>query len=690
MDQCTSFELLRAMLSSEHLKSSEYLEPLAALCAGLPLVILMVASELEADDCMIEPLEMIEIMLSLRLQALSRDFYPEDDQIYLKYKRFIDKLKPGLQQCLLKLGEGKVQKSSMEAAQALGCSSTAEVKHKFLIALKRNHALGYDHTTSCFSINDILTECQRMEFAVSCPGINSDLQKKVQQMLKDCRKKGDSSQIADPEMSYGGTKDGSLETITIGTGKSALVSEPSWDSLAENGTGKSALVSEPSWDSLAENGTGKSALVSEPSWHSLAEKGTGKSALVSEPSWDSLAEKESSIAFNIAVGVVRARTTDDQCEHSLSKSVEVPHSSLQSGNISRGLCSQGDSKSSTDSSSTGDCGSDRNTSGPPAQTCEVYSNIQFQQFECEPDRQQNDLNLPREVQSVQGLSTTTHNVTNQQRCDNGAFKNGGSKCCYDYQQNAKQNFFKLSMKEKTVGGGLVMAEPSCLRTSPVEQVDQNSQSGCFSGVSSNSWVSSDSIVQQDSVENNECQITESLNGGNYVCFDRHQPTQNAHHSSGQREPTENSYYSNPTSMTNSINGRNFAMVKPYQSLETESLSDERGYSNLKKCGEGISRDTDETIVKQVTTCHASTISELENGSRNLGTCTDRQVNDNGGNAGSECDRVDQGACEACSSQSEPVPVENSGFLGFTLQLWSSFFSDTERSNFTKNMNQSPI
>ena len=48
---------------------------------GLPLVILMVGSELTADDGLIEPRDMVEFLTECRLQALSREYYPAEDRV---------------------------------------------------------------------------------------------------------------------------------------------------------------------------------------------------------------------------------------------------------------------------------------------------------------------------------------------------------------------------------------------------------------------------------------------------------------------------------------------------------------------------------------------------------------------------------------------------------------------------------
>ena len=55
---------------------------------GLPLVILMVGSELMTEEGEIEPKEMVEFLTECRLHALSRENYPEEDRVG-KFMRLI-------------------------------------------------------------------------------------------------------------------------------------------------------------------------------------------------------------------------------------------------------------------------------------------------------------------------------------------------------------------------------------------------------------------------------------------------------------------------------------------------------------------------------------------------------------------------------------------------------------------------
>lgn len=59
----------------------EYADALVTLSEGLPLLILMIGSELTEDDGMVTPKDMVEFLLEYRLRSLSREFYPEEDRV---------------------------------------------------------------------------------------------------------------------------------------------------------------------------------------------------------------------------------------------------------------------------------------------------------------------------------------------------------------------------------------------------------------------------------------------------------------------------------------------------------------------------------------------------------------------------------------------------------------------------------
>jgi hypothetical protein len=59
----------------------DYESALITLSEGLPLLILMIGSELTEDEGMITPNNMVNLLLTGRLKALSREFYPEEDRV---------------------------------------------------------------------------------------------------------------------------------------------------------------------------------------------------------------------------------------------------------------------------------------------------------------------------------------------------------------------------------------------------------------------------------------------------------------------------------------------------------------------------------------------------------------------------------------------------------------------------------
>ena len=87
MTKSETIQLLRQEAVDIKLGNAE--EFLAELCEGLPKLVLMVVSELTTDDALLQPREMVELLLKDRLKSLSREFYPADDRVgeYLPLKR---------------------------------------------------------------------------------------------------------------------------------------------------------------------------------------------------------------------------------------------------------------------------------------------------------------------------------------------------------------------------------------------------------------------------------------------------------------------------------------------------------------------------------------------------------------------------------------------------------------------------
>ena len=76
-----ALELLLSELKGSDIDLGKCSKPIVSLTEGLPLLILMVASELKEDVGMITPVDMVELLTKSRLKTLSREFYPEEDRV---------------------------------------------------------------------------------------------------------------------------------------------------------------------------------------------------------------------------------------------------------------------------------------------------------------------------------------------------------------------------------------------------------------------------------------------------------------------------------------------------------------------------------------------------------------------------------------------------------------------------------
>lgn len=137
----------------------EYKEAIVRLCEGLPLVILMVGSELTAEDGEIEPKEMVEFLTECRLHALSRENYPEEDRVGDVYKKFINRLTEKHQQRLAILGYIPGTFDAEEARAMLDHTTVAVAKVESLLYYRARSMITHDISTRRFDIQGILREC---------------------------------------------------------------------------------------------------------------------------------------------------------------------------------------------------------------------------------------------------------------------------------------------------------------------------------------------------------------------------------------------------------------------------------------------------------------------------------------------------------------------------------------------------
>ena len=74
-----TLELLR--FSAPNVDLGEHRDDIANVSEGLPLLVLMIGSEMSEDEGLLTPADMVELLRSGRLKALSREFYPEEDRV---------------------------------------------------------------------------------------------------------------------------------------------------------------------------------------------------------------------------------------------------------------------------------------------------------------------------------------------------------------------------------------------------------------------------------------------------------------------------------------------------------------------------------------------------------------------------------------------------------------------------------
>ncbi|KAH3739803.1 uncharacterized protein LOC127850178 isoform X2 [Dreissena polymorpha] len=157
-------ELLRA--ETPGVNYGEYLDPIVEMSEGLPLLILMITSELRGDGGMLTPKDMTQLLAEYRLKVLSREFYPGEDRVADVYRLFINRLSPVLQRRFSELDYIPGSFTAEEARSLLDFPTEAVVKDQVLVPKLRRHFLSYDPASRRFNIQGILRECLKTYFAL--------------------------------------------------------------------------------------------------------------------------------------------------------------------------------------------------------------------------------------------------------------------------------------------------------------------------------------------------------------------------------------------------------------------------------------------------------------------------------------------------------------------------------------------
>lgn len=137
----------------------DYESALITLSEGLPLLILMIGSELTKDAGMITPKNMVNLLLTGRLRALSREFYPEEDRVGDVYRKFLDRLDGVYKNHLIVLEYIPGSFSAEQAQQILDLNTEEMVLGEILLPARRRQILHYDLHTKRFGIQGIIREC---------------------------------------------------------------------------------------------------------------------------------------------------------------------------------------------------------------------------------------------------------------------------------------------------------------------------------------------------------------------------------------------------------------------------------------------------------------------------------------------------------------------------------------------------
>ncbi|KAH3739796.1 hypothetical protein DPMN_046486 [Dreissena polymorpha] len=190
-----SVELLRA--EAPEVAFGDYLDPIVELSEGIPLLILMIGSELRNNDGLLSPKEMVEILVSIRLTTLSLETFPEEERIAKVYCSFIDRLSPVLKDRYTILNFIPGSFNTEEAQSMLDFQTQATVKSQVLVPQLSRHFLNYDLAKRRFNIQGILRECLNTFYAIqNLPEIRSRYSRTFSAVLMDISRRFHSHEYA--------------------------------------------------------------------------------------------------------------------------------------------------------------------------------------------------------------------------------------------------------------------------------------------------------------------------------------------------------------------------------------------------------------------------------------------------------------------------------------------------------------
>ncbi|XP_052776487.1 uncharacterized protein LOC128214184 [Mya arenaria] len=141
-----------------------YRDTIVELSEGLPLLILLIASELEADGGHVSPEEMVGLLLECRLQTISNSH--AHTRVDVLYRCFILRLQEVHRDYLVTLDYIPGSFTSRHATILLDVGTEAKTKQFALKPIRDRHMLRYESDSRRFNIQGILREVITTNFVI--------------------------------------------------------------------------------------------------------------------------------------------------------------------------------------------------------------------------------------------------------------------------------------------------------------------------------------------------------------------------------------------------------------------------------------------------------------------------------------------------------------------------------------------